>query len=115
MATFPNITPSYGAQKTSTTSTRTVQFGDGYQQRLIVGMARTQNPKTWNLRWNVSETDGDSIESFLTDRAVDSASFDWTPLDETVAYKWVCASWQKSIPYLNRVTITATFRQVFEP
>ncbi len=115
MATFPNIAPAYGAQKTTTANTRTVQFGDGYQQRLLVGMARNQMPRTWALTWNVSETDGDVIETFLDSRLEDSASFDWTPIGENVVRKWVCASFQKSIPYKDRVTINATFRQVFEP
>jgi phage-related protein len=73
------------------------------------------NPKIWDLTFEVSETDADTIETFLNARADDAASFDWTPLDETTSYKWVCAEWSKSIPYLNRATITATFRQVFEP
>jgi len=115
MATFPSITPAYGAQKTSRPNTRTVQFGDGYQQRLLYGIPSHMNPKEWNLTWNVSETDADTIETFLNARAEDSASFDWTPLDETTSYKWICPEWSKTIPYNNRATITATFRQVFEP
>jgi len=115
MATFPSITPRYGAQKTSRPNTRTVQFGDGYQQRLLYGIPSHMNPKEWNLTWEVSETDADTIETFLNARAEDSASFDWTPLDEATAYKWICPEWSKTIPYNNRATITATFRQVFEP
>ncbi len=115
MATFPAIAHTYGASKTRQPNTRIVQFGDGYEQRLMVGMAGNQNPATWNLRWEVSESDADSIETFLSARATDSASFDWTPPDETTPYKWVCPQWQKSVPYLNRATVTATFRQVFEP
>jgi phage-related protein len=113
MATFPSITPTYGAQKTSQPAVRTVRFGDGYEQRLTFGL--NQNPKQWSLTWNVSETDADTIETFLDARAADAASFDWTPLDEATSYKWVCEQWSKSIPYNNRATITATFRQVFEP
>ena len=113
MATFPSVTPTYGAQKSSAPNVRIARFGDGYEQRTTFGL--NQNPKQWDLTWNVSETDADTIETFLDARAADSASFDWTPLDETTAYKWVCSQWSKSIPYLNRATITATFRQVFEP
>ena len=113
MATFPSITPTYGAQKTSQPAVRTVRFGDGYEHRLTFGL--NQNPKQWSLTWNVSETDADTIETFLDARAADAASFDWTPLDEATSYKWVCEQWSKSIPYNNRATITATFRQVFEP
>ena len=113
MATFPSITPTYGAQKNSKPTIRTTQFGDGYQQRVTFGL--NQNPKQWSLTWNVSETDADTIEAFLDARAADAASFDWTPLDEATSYKWICLEWSKTIPYLNRATITATFQQVFEP
>ena len=114
MATFPSITPAYGAQKTSRPRMRTVQFGDGYQSRLTYGIPSQMNPKVWSLTWNVSEADSDTIEAFLDARAEDAASFDWTPLDETTAYKWVCPEWNKTIPYTGRATITATFQQVFE-
>jgi len=113
MATFPAITPTYGAQKNNRPNVRTIQFGDGYQQRLTYGI--NQNPKSWSLTWEVSETDADTIETFLNNRAADNASFDWTPLDEATSYKWICPEWNKSVPYKNRATITATFQQVFEP
>lgn len=113
MATFPSVTPTYGAQKSSAPNFRIARFGDGYEQRTTFGL--NQNPKQWDLTWNVSETDADTIETFLDARAADGASFDWTPLGESTEYKWVCEQWSKSIPYLNRATITATFRQVFEP
>jgi phage-related protein len=112
MATFPSIAPTYGAQKTSQPSVRKVQFGDGYSQRLIFGL--NQNPKTWSLTWEVSETDADTIETFLDARG-GAESFDWTPPDTATSYKWICEQWNKTIPYLNRATITATFVQVFEP
>jgi len=111
MATFPSITPTYGASKSSRPNVRIAQFGSGYSQRTIFGI--NQNPKSWNLTWQVSETDADTIETFLDARA-GVESFDWTPIDEATSYKWICREWQKTIPYLNRATITATFEQVFE-
>lgn len=114
MATFPAVTPAYGARKTSNPKLRTAKFGDGYEQRVSFGL--NQNPKEWDLTWqNISEADADTIETFLNARAVDGASFDWTPPDEATAYKWVCEQWSKTIPYTGRATISATFRQVFEP
>ena len=113
MATFPSITPTYGLQKRSSPSTRTVRFGDGFELRLKYGL--NQNPKVYQLTFEVSETDADTIETFLDARADYSASFDFTPPGEGSASKFVCESWSKSIPYLNRATINATFRQVFEP
>lgn len=115
MATFPSITPTYGATKNSQPKIHSVNFGDGYEQRITYGIPAQMNPKTWSLRWEVSEADADTIETFLDARAEDAASFDWSPPDETATYKWVCTEWSKSIPYLNRATITASFRQVFEP
>ena len=192
MATFPSITPTYGQQKRSAPKTRTVRFADGYEHRILFGLAQHQNPKIFNLTFNVSETDADTIEAFLDARANDSDSFDFTPPGEgftkTGTYsqvgntvtitvtshgvavgdelvidyspvpnsglstdgtflvasvtnsdtftvtaansvtvsgtvtitlsgssKFVCEAWSKSIPYLNRATIQATFREVFEP
>ena len=113
MANFPSITPTYGTQKSSAPVVRKVQFGDGFEKRLSFGI--NQNPKTYNLTFEVSETDADTIETFLDARAADSEAFDFTPPGEGTSYKFVCETWSKSIPYLNRATIQATFRQVFEP
>ena len=71
MATFPSITPTYGLQKSSAPNVRKVQFGDGYEARLTYGLS--QNPKVFNLTFEVSETDADTIETFLDARAADNA------------------------------------------
>ena len=42
-------------------------------------------------------------------------AFDFTAPGEPAAQKFVCEGWNKSIPYNNRATIQATFREVFEP
>mgnify|MGYP003114575941 FL=1 len=113
MATFPLITPTYGVQKRSKPNTKTVKLGDGYEHRLLFGL--NQNPKIFNLTFEVSETDADTIETFLDARAVDSASFTFTPPGESSSSQFVCESWNKSIPYLNRARVQVTFREVFEP
>mgnify|MGYP003324157314 CR=1 FL=1 len=113
MATFPSINPTYGASKRSRPKVRNVQFGDGLSQRLTYGL--NQDAKQWNLTFEVSETDADTIETFLDARAADFASFDFTPPGEGSSSQFVCEQWSKSIPYLDRATIQATFRQVFEP
>jgi len=188
MPTFPSITPTYGQQKRSAPLTRTVRFADGYEHRILFGLAAHQNPKLYSLKFQVSETEADVIEAFLDSRANDSASFTFTPpgegftktgtyaqastvitvtitnhgiaVGETVtldfaasgstdgtfvvstaptvdtftvtasasgshsgtvsatvsgAGQYVCENWSKSIPYNNRATIQATFREVFEP
>ena len=115
MATFPSIKPTYGQRKKSQPNTRTIRFADGYEHRLLFGLAQHQNPKEFNFTFEVSETDADTIETFLDDRANDSASFTFTPPGEASSSQFVCENWTKSIPYNNRATIQATFRQVFEP
>ena len=124
MATFPSITPTYGQQKRSAPNTRTVRFADGYEHRILFGLAQHQNPKIFNFTFNVSESDNfnstgissaDTIENFLDARANDSASFDFQPPGEASSSKFVCETWNKSIPYSNRAIIQATFREVFEP
>jgi len=113
MADFPDFDPAPGLTKSSAPVTRTVRFGDGFEKRLSYGL--NQNPKVYNLTFEVSETDADTIETFLDARADDNAAFDFTPPGEAAGAKFVCEEWNKSIPYLNRATIQATFRQVFEP
>ncbi len=114
MANFPDIEPDYGAQKNSAPVVQRVQFGDGYEARLTYGL--NQNPKEWSLSFvNITEAESDTIETFLDARAADNASFGWQPPGSSVAYKWVCESWSKSIPYANLATINVTFREVFEP
>lgn len=109
-------TPDFGATKKSEPKVRRVQFGDGYEQRLLYGIPGHMNPKVWDLTWTAkTNSDADAIEAFFDARANDAASFDWTPLDEATSYKWICRSWQRDHQYANVNRITATFEQVFEP
>ena len=114
MATFPSIQPTYGTRKKSAPISRTVRFADGYEHRILFGLAENQNPKIYSLTFVVSETDADTIETFLDARG-STESFDFTPPTESSSYKFVCESWNKTITYNNRASITATFREVFEP
>ena len=114
MATFPSITPTYsGFSKRSAPRSRTIRFQDGFEHRIVFGLAQHQNPKVYNLSFNVTETQSDEIETFLDARG-GTESFDFTAPGETSAQKFVCERWSKSIPYNNRAVIDATFREVFE-
>ena len=79
MATFPSITPTYGMRKTSSPKVKTTQLGDGYEFRALYGLPLTQDPKVYDLTFNVSETESDVIEGFLRSRVADQASFSFTP------------------------------------
>tara|TARA_R100000329_G_scaffold138730_1_gene120266 strand:- start:624 stop:977 length:354 start_codon:yes stop_codon:yes gene_type:complete len=116
MATFPSTPePSYGLTKNSQPNTRIIRFADGYEHRINLGLSKHQNGKSYNLVWNnITETESDTLETFLDDRAEDRASFDYTPPNESTSYKFVCDSWTKKIDFPNRATISATFREVYE-
>ena len=102
MATFPSISPTYQARKITTPKINIAQFNDGYQHRIKFGLNTI--PYVWSLNFDVSEADSDVIEAF-----------DWQPPGSGAAYKWICLSWTKRIPYVNRANLNMTFQQVFEP
>ena len=95
MATFPSINPTYGASKRSQPTVRNVQFGDGYSQRLRFGL--NTDLKVWSLKFEVSETDADTIETFLEARG-GAEHFDWSPPDKTETYKWICLLYTSPSP-----------------
>ena len=66
-------------RKTSSPRIRTTSFGDGYEFRALFGLPLTQDPKVYDLTFNVSETEADVIEGFLRSRVNDQASFTFTP------------------------------------
>ena len=79
MATFPSITPTYGTRKKSNPKVKVTQLGDGYEFRALYGLPQSQDPKVYDLTFNVSETEADVIEAFLRSRVNDQASFTFTP------------------------------------
>ena len=59
MPTFPSIEPSYGFTKSQTPLKQVVKLGDGYEQRLKVGL--NQNPFKLSVAFNnITETDADT-------------------------------------------------------
>ena len=110
MATFPSIKPTYGQQKRSAPLTRTVRFADGYEHRILFGLAQHQNPKVFNLTFNVSETESDEIETFLDARANDSDSFTFTPPGESSSSEFVCENGVNQY----HIIIELQFKQLLE-
>lgn len=83
MATFPSIEASFGFTKKSQPNTRIIKYADGYEHRILFGLASHQNPEVYDLTWqNITETESDVIEAFLRSRANDSASFTYSPPSE---------------------------------
>ena len=79
MATFPSITPTYGMRKKSNPKVKVTKLGDGYEFRALYGIPLSQDPKVYDLTFNVSETEADVIEAFLRSTVNDQASFTFTP------------------------------------
>ena len=83
MATFPAINPSFGQRKFSKPNISSIRYADGFEQRQLIGIAAHQNPKNYNLKFeNITEAESDTIEYFLNERALDQASFTFTPPGE---------------------------------
>tara|TARA_R100001443_G_scaffold33437_2_gene47354 strand:- start:9126 stop:9461 length:336 start_codon:yes stop_codon:yes gene_type:complete len=111
MPTF-TISPSYTASEKSQPLIRSVKFGDGYEQRIQMGLSR--DPKVWNLRFsNRTDTERDNILNFFEARK-GIESFDWTP-PRGSASKWVCSTWSTEMTVSGFSSVLATFREVFEP
>ena len=101
--------PSYGSPVTTKPAVEVAKFGDGYQQRVAVGI--NNKPRKWDVTFtNRPTATADAIDAFLSE-AGGVASFDWTPPHGS-AGKWVCAEWKdlKTGPYTR--TITGTFEEV---
>ena len=85
MADFPSISPTYGMSKTSKPKIRVSTLGDGYEFRALYGLPQHQDPKEYDLTFNVSEAEADVIEGFLRGRVNDQASFTFTPTGEGIS------------------------------
>lgn len=91
--------------------TRSVRFGDGYEQVAREGM----NSKS--QQWEQSFTGGEKyisdIADFL-DRNGGSRAFSWKPpLSQTGLYR--CDSYKITAAGGNNYTMITTFRQAFQP
>lgn len=113
MATF-SYSPSFTASLRIRPNVKTVKFDDGnYEQRLKFGSFNNA-PKIWSLTFtNKNNTERDNILSFLDARG-GTESFDWTDPNSD-AGKYICEEWQVDQTAYGVNTLTATFRQVFEP
>ena len=74
-------------RKQSKPKVRVTSLGDGYEFRALYGLPLSQDPKEYDLTFNVSETNADVIEAFLRSRVADQASFTFTPPAEGFSAK----------------------------
>jgi len=113
MAPFPIANPKYNYTITRQPAVNVINFGDGFEQRLTQGL--NQNPITLNLKFDLSQTDSTTAVDFLNARITDGASFTFLVPNENVTKNFVCQSYPTTVPFLDRVVLTCTFREVFEP
>ena len=113
MAAFPIANPKYNYTIKREPAVNVVSFGDGFEQRLTEGL--NQNPITLNLKFDLSQTDSTTAITFLNARITDGASFTFLVPNENVTKNFVCLTYNTAVPYKNRVTLTCSFREVFEP
>ena len=106
-------TPTYNSTETAAPKIITEQFGDGYKSRNTFGL--NQNPESYSLTFVVSLADGDKILDFFDARAKNSESFTFTPPATSTARTFICDQYTRTNTYLIRVTISATFEEVFQP
>ncbi|RYD28929.1 MAG: phage tail protein [Lysobacteraceae bacterium] len=106
-------TPEFGANRTVQPNVNVVKFGDGYENRIPIGV----NFKgfTWNLQFeNRDAAEATAILQFL-DLAGGVDAFDWTPPGLTKSYRFVCRQWSHTIQRANLYSIQASFERVYEP
>ena len=116
MAVFPSIKPQYNEQITVKQNYLTVKLGDGYQQRIVEGLPANKRLKTIQAKFELSQTDADTINTFL-DARFDAGmeSFDYTPTNSSTTLKVICVNRRESIPFKNRISMNLTLEQVAEP
>ena len=115
MATFPNIKPAYGETQTIEQDMLVVQLGDGYQQRIVKGLAANKRPHKISLVFNISQSDANTINTFLNARFDDQNNFQYTIGGESSARNFICTQRSSNIPSNGRINMSLTFQEVFEP
>ena len=117
MATFPSIEPLYGTQETVKQDYITVRLGDGYQQRIIEGLPANKRLITLQLKFDLSQTDADTINTFLDARFdASEEAFEFTRLNNKYSgKKFICVRRTSTFPLLSRVKMNLTLEEVAEP
>jgi phage-related protein len=104
--------PSKAFVATSKPRVAVSQFGDGYSQRVGLGINRLT--KEWSLVFKSrSITQSDQIIAFLEARA-GTEGFLWQPPGDSTTYSVVCMDWSRTYDNHLSTTIQARFVQIFD-
>lgn len=107
-----SFVPSKAFTKDSKPRVNSIQFGDGYSQRILRGINTMDD--SWKVSFiGQSLTVANNIVAFFTARG-GSEYFLFTPPGEVVQYKVICPDW--SVEYTSHISrnIIATFIRVYD-
>jgi len=108
--------PDKGLNSSNTPRTFTVEFGDGYEQRVANGINALA--QSFSVSFNTRpKAEIDDIIAFFVNKAGVTA-FSFTCADSNnsgeTTIKVVCDDWSQSWDYDNFYSASATFRKVYE-
>lgn len=104
--------PDFQAQLTHDSRAQVIEFGDGYRQRITMGLQAQE--ESWRLVFNNrTNTERNQIRNYLRG-ARGVVAFQWTDPRANALRKYVCSEWSIDYANYNNNNIQATFRRVFE-
>lgn len=110
--------PDRAMQKRSTAKILLAQFGDGYEQRLPLGINNLQQEYTVTFKTR-PKADIDDIATFLQNtKGANNFNFtvpDTNGVGNETTIKVVCSEFNTTYEYDDFYTLDATFRRVYEP
>ena len=87
------------------------RFGSGYEQVGSLGI--NQNPKSFTLTYNLSESESDTVETFLDARG-GTEKFTFHAARRKQQHQGALSCMEQNDDTKGRVELTTTFIQVFE-
>ena len=122
MATFPDVLPAFSNVENVKQEVNRIKFGDGYEQRLVVGLPSNRRLINLRLVFNVSTAVSKTINDFLNDRFDDQAAFDVSTSfrqevlpDLTASPLFICTLRSRTLVAKGRVTMNITFEETRRP
>ena len=111
------VTPDKNFVRQRKPKVRTTKFGDGYEQRKVIGINNFEETYTLSFN-NRNEAEIDDLNTFLAGlNGVDHLIFqieDTNVSPITVDLKVICESWDVTTPHNGVRSLTGKFRRVYE-
>lgn len=111
------VQPDKGLSRKNTPITFTVQFGDGYQQRIANGINALQQEMSVSFSTRPKAEIDDLVAFFESLGGVTKFRFDLADSNagsSTETIKVICDDWSQKWEYDNFYSLDATFKRVYE-